>query len=88
MCTVTEECRAELCVESESHYLFYCGAYRQMRQQWLDSVNVPENFDQLTDNCKIKMLINLDNVKATAQFIVEAFTHRNKLLFLNLNSNL
>ena len=88
VCTVTEECRAESCVESESHYLFYCGAYRQMRQQWLDSVNVPENFDQLTDNCKIKMLINLDNVKATAQFIVEAFTHRNKLLFLNLNSNL
>ena len=59
-----------------------------MRQQWLDSVKVPENFDQLADNSKIKVLTNLDNVKATAQFIVEAFNQRNKLLFFSFNSNL
>ena len=88
VCSVTEECAAELRVETESHFLFYCGGYRQLRQQWLDSVNVPENFDQLADNGKIKVLTNLDNVKATAQFIVEAFNHRNKLLFLNHNSNI
>ena len=86
VCSVTEECRAESCVESESHFLFYCNGYRQMRQQLLDSITVPDNFHQLTDNNKIKVLINPDNVKRTAQFIVEAF-HRNKLLLLNLDSN-
>ena len=88
VCTVTEECRTESCVESESHFLFYCNGYRQMRQQLLDSITVPDNFHQLTDNNKIKVLINPDNVKRTAQFIVEAFNHRNKLLLLNLDSNL
>ena len=46
------------------------------------NVNVPDNFNQLTDAERIKVLINIDNVKSTAQFIVEAFNLRNKLLFL------
>ena len=75
-------------METESHFLFYCGGYRQIRQQWLDNVIVPGNFNQLTDADKIRVLINLDNVKSSAQFIVEAFNHRNKLLFLKSNSNI
>ena len=82
VCSVTEECGAGLHVESESHFLLYCVGYRQIRQQWLSNVNVPDNFNQLTDAEKIKVLINIDNVKSTAQFIVEAFNLRNRLLFL------
>ena len=81
VCSVTEECGAGLHVESESHFLLYCVGYRQIRQQWLSNVNVPNNFNQLTDAERIKVLINIDNVKSTAQFIVEAFNLRNRLLF-------
>ena len=86
ICKVTEQCEAEAVVENEFHFVLRCNGYTDIRQQWLDSLKLPDNFDQLTDTGKMAVLINLDNVKLTAQFIVEAFNQRAKLLFLKSNS--
>ena len=85
ICQVTEECVAKAEVENEFHFTLRCSAYRDIRQQWMDSLTLPDNFDTLADAEKMAVLINLANVKPTAQFIVDAFNHRAKLLFLKSN---
>ena len=61
--------------------------YNELRQEWLNSCILPTDFNQLTDNNKFRVLINIDNVKLTAQFIANAYNHRTKILFLNSNRN-
>ena len=74
-------------VESEFHFLLRCNAYADLRQQWMDSIALPDGFDDCNDVDKTKVLINLSNVKATAQYIVEAFKQRTKVLFSRANHN-
>ena len=85
ICIVTEECMAMAKVENEFHFVLYCSGYRDIRQQWLNSLTLPDNFDTLTDTGKMAVLINLSNVKSTAQFTVEAFKQRSRLLFMKSN---
>ena len=48
---------------------------------------VPDKFSELAETEQITIAINyLSNVKPTAQFIMEAFNLRSKLLFLKSNS--
>ena len=82
ICQVTERCEADAEVENEFHFVLRCSGYTDIRQQWLNSLALPDNFDQLPDTGKMAVLINLENVKLTAQFIVEAIKQREKLLFL------
>ena len=53
----------------------------------MDSIALPDGFDDCNDVDKTKVLINLSNVKATAQYVVEAFKQRTKVLFLRANHN-
>ena len=85
ICQVTEQCETDAEVETEFHFVLRCSGYTDIRQQWLKSLVLPVNFDQLPDAGKMAVLINLENVKLTAQFIVEAFNQRAKLLFLKSN---
>ena len=85
ICQVTEQCEANAEVENEFHFALHCSGYTDIRQQWMDSLILPDNFDQLTDTGKMAVLIDLPNVKLTAQFIVEAFKQRAKILFLKTN---
>ena len=50
-------------------------------------LHVIYGFDDCNDVDKTKVLINLSNVKATAQYIVEAFKQRTKVLFSRANHN-
>ena len=87
VCMVTEECKTEKRVESEVHFLFRCSSYNELRQRWFGRATLPDNFDRLADMEKMKVVTNLTNVKSTAQFIVEAFRHRTKVLFVRTNRN-
>ena len=87
MCEVNRECTANMRVENEYHYLFHCSAYVANRQQWLESVTLGDDFHQLSDMEKMKVITNLANVKLTAQYIVDAFSHRLRILFLKNGNN-
>ena len=82
VCEVTRECKADKRVENEYHYLFYCSAYAAIREQWLESATLGDDFHQLSDVEKVKVVINMTNVKLTAQYIVDAFNQRLRILFL------
>ena len=60
-------------LESEIHYLFICRAYNLERNQWLRKLTLPPDFDQLTIDFKLKIVLNdPNNVKLTSQFITIA----------------
>ena len=80
MCLVTPECRDQSVVESESHFLLWCGGYRDLRQSLYDKLALPSNFYVGTDTEQISILINTPEfVKPTAQFIIDAFNLRMSL---------
>ena len=86
-CKVTARCTDESLVESECHFLLKCGGYSDLRRQWLSRLTLPDNFSELAETEQITIAINnLSNVKPTAQFIMEAFDLRSKLLFLKSNN--
>ena len=60
-------------IESEVHYLFYCSAYSNERGEWLNKLRLPANFDHLSLEFKLKVVLNdTCNTKSTAQFITTA----------------
>ena len=68
-------------IESEIHYLFICNAYNVDRNEWLRKMNLPPDFDSLTIECKLKIVLNdPNNVKLTSQFITTAYNIRSKIL--------
>ena len=70
-------------IESEVHYLLYCSAYRNEREEWLNKLNLPVNFDHLALEFKLKVVLNdTCNAKSTAQFITTAYNIRSKILNL------
>jgi hypothetical protein len=72
-------------IETEVHYLFSCSAYRNERDDWLRKMNLPPNFDQMTVEIKLRVVLNdPSNVKPTAQFIVKAYDIRSKILNLTI----
>ena len=87
ICTVTPRCSALALVESEYHFLLECSGYRELRQSWLSKLQLPETFSHSTNAEKTSLVINnVNNVKLTAQFIVDAFDFRGRLLYLKPNN--
>ena len=69
-------------VENEKHYLFFCLGYCDLRFKWLNSLCQPDNFNFISTDEKLKIVLNQhENVKLTAQFILDAWDRRSKLLF-------
>jgi hypothetical protein len=67
--------------ENELHFLFQCEAYTNERTAWLSSLEKPEHFINLSTEEKLKLVLNLDkNVKKTAQFIIEIYDKRRKIV--------
>ena len=82
VCPVTPECQAQSVVETETHFLLQCGAYSNLRQLFFDKLTLPDNFHFRSEAEQISTLINTpDYVKHTAQFIIDAFDLRCKLLY-------
>ena len=68
-------------IESEIHFLFQCGGYTQLRNYWFQNLTKPDNFENLDDDTKLKIVLNYpENTKITAQFIVDAYSMRSKLI--------
>ena len=68
-------------IENETHYLFSCTAYSDLRHAWLDSLEKPENFEYLDIKQKLNIVLNISsNIKPTANFILGAFDIRSKIL--------
>ena len=63
-------------IECETHYLFSCTAYGNLRESWLSLLEKPEYIKQ-----KLKIVLNWTaNIKPTANFILNAFEIRSKIL--------
>ena len=68
-------------VETETHFLYECEAYSAERGIWFGKMILPGNFETLPVEIKLKTVLNdQENIKFTAQFIVEALNIRSKLM--------
>ena len=68
-------------IESEIHVLFSCCMYANLRQQWLNKLDIPLNFNDLPIDEKLKLTRNkAENISPTAQFLVSLMDLRS---FLN-----
>ena len=77
-----QACSDGISVENEEHYIFYCKIYHEIRQIWLGKVKIPVNFHMLSLSEKFKLIFEEpQNVKVTAQFIVDAYNLRSKAIF-------
>ena len=66
--------------ETELHFLFQCETYAEERTAWLSSLTKPENFATLLPDEKLKIVLNADqNVKKTAQYIIDIYDKRSKV---------
>lgn len=59
MCKGTRECRDEKRVENKYYFLFYCGAYAALREKWMESTALGDDFHQLSEMEEVKVLTNL-----------------------------
>ena len=58
-------------IETEYHAMFECIKYGELRAQWLNQLNIPNNFENLSDDLKFKLVLNKpENVRKTAKFLV------------------
>ena len=63
------------------HFLFNCAEYRTERMFWFQQLNLPEGFETFSDGKKLKTVLNEpSNIKATSQYIVNAFNLRGQLI--------
>ena len=68
-------------VETETHFLYECEAYSAERGIWFGKMILPGDFETLPVEIKLKTVLNdQENIKFTAQFIVEALNIRSKLI--------
>ena len=68
-------------IETEAHFLFFCDYYNNLRNTLLTDLVKPENFGNLDEGSKLSIVLNVpENVKKTAQFIINAYNMRSKKL--------
>ena len=68
-------------VETEYHFIFICSCYNDLRTSWLQKLVKPDNFDTINEGEKLCIVLNApENVKSTAQFIIDAYHMRNKIV--------
>ena len=64
-------------VESEYYALFECKMYNNLRNTWLSRLCKPANFLDLSENEKLKVVLNHpDNVRPTAQYVLALMDYR------------
>ena len=67
--------------ENEVHFLLKCEAYERERSAWLSSLEKPENFPILPPSEKLRIALNHDqNVKKSAQYIINIYEKRSKIV--------
>ena len=69
--------------------MFFCRAYSELRRNWLESLDIPPDFSNLELCQKFKIVLNeSSNVKSTAQFIIDFYNKRSKIVNQNVLPNL
>lgn len=69
------------CVEDETHFLFYCSLYSDLREKLINSVTVKHNqFCTWTTHEKFKLLFK-DFPRQTSKYLAKAFQRRQQTLF-------
>ena len=70
-----------LAIEDESHVIFFCSMYNNLRIAWYQKLKTPPNFNDLDIFQKLKIVLHVaENVKVTAQFLVDICNLRSKIL--------
>jgi hypothetical protein len=68
-------------IENEIHFVFECDKYQTERNIWLEKLAIPENFLVLPQAEKLHLVLNHpSNVKPTAQYIIDIFDIRSKII--------
>ena len=58
-------------------YFFSCPVYNDLRLEWLNKLCIPDNFEQLSEQEKLKIVLNKpENVKHTAQYLIKVMDLR------------
>ena len=74
-----QACNDGISIENEYHIYFQCTVYNVMRRSWIGTLIVPEHFFELQAVEKFKLIYNKpENVKVTAQYILDEFNKRSK----------
>ena len=80
-CKVDHNSRPTPAIENEYHFIFVCNRYNEIRSSWIPKLDLPSNFDNLQECEKLQIVLNVQhNVKLTAQFIVDAYHIRSKII--------
>ena len=68
-------------IENEFHFIFECETYRKERIVWLNKLQIPEYFCTLPPSEMFCIVLNNDkNVKITAQYIIDIYDIRSKIV--------
>ena len=68
-------------VEDEFHFIFECFKYSSLRTIWLEKLEIPNNFQILSKDQKLGIILNHpNNVKITAQYLIDIFDMRSKIV--------
>ena len=75
-------CKDGQSIETEEHFVFACVRYNNLREIWLDKLVKPEIFSTLSAPEKFKAIFDqAQNVKITAQFLINCYDVRSKIIF-------
>ena len=78
-------CDDGLSIENEEHFVFKCAKYSKIRQIWMDKLQKNEDFLTLDSSEKFKIIFDQsENIKLTAQFLVNIFDLRSKIISKNI----
>ena len=68
-------------IESEIHLLFNCNRYENIRREWFEKMTLPPDFLISNVYGRLDTVLNhANNIKYTAQFIINALDLRSKAL--------
>ena len=72
-------CKDGISVESESHFMFSCKSYEELRLKWKNELSVGVNFDDMLPVDKLRVIVKTkENIKITAQYLISCFDARSK----------
>ena len=75
-------CKDGQSIESEEHFVFECTKYSNLREIWLAKLVKPEDFSTLGAPEKFTTIYDqAQNVKITAQFLINCYDVRSKIVF-------
>ena len=75
-------CKDGQSIETEEHFVFACVMYNNLREIWLDKLVKPEIFSTIDAPEKCKAIFDqAQNVKITAQFLINCYDVRSKIIF-------